>query len=426
MAGVLAAKLNASGWAKCSPSRELERGTFGQARSNSGSLAAVQCNMSGAQKRCCQALSFQRKRFEACRHGILPMGWRREKGVGAQSGSKQKRAVIVCVQAEETEGTSRDLAEDFGEVEKILASRVFDGQTQFLITWKDGHEDTWEPPENLAEDVKAAYTEPWWKAARKGDVKALTEFLQDEGRDVNAVDENRRTALHFVAGLGNEEALQLLMEAGAEVEPSDKEGFTPLHIAAGYMHINIVKLLLEFGADPEAADKNGRTVLDLVTELLERTPKMNPMMFERRIALDQIVNMLDDAVYEDVSVEQILDKRTVEGGTAGAMTEYLVRWSDGTEDTWEPATNIADDLIQDFEAGLEYGVAEQILEKRRRKKRTEYLVKWQDSEEPSWEPARNLDQELVKAFEATHPKENENAESNVESSNGAAQSAVAS
>lgn len=49
-----------------------------------------------------------------------------------------------------------------------------------------------------------------------------------------------------------------------------------------------MKLLLEFGADPEAADKNGRTVLDLATELLERTPKMNPMMFGRRIALDQV------------------------------------------------------------------------------------------------------------------------------------------
>jgi hypothetical protein len=56
--------------------------------------------------------------------------------------------------------------------------------------------------------------------------------------------------------------------------------------------------------------------------------------------------MLDEAVYEDVTVEQILDKRTVEGGSAGAITEYLVRWSDGTEDTWEPSTNIADDLIQ--------------------------------------------------------------------------------
>lgn len=55
---------------------------------------------------------------------------------------------------------------------------MFDGQTQYLISWKDGHEDTWEPPENLAEDVKAAYMEPWWKAARKGDLKAMTEILQ--------------------------------------------------------------------------------------------------------------------------------------------------------------------------------------------------------------------------------------------------------
>jgi hypothetical protein len=61
-----------------------------------------------------------------------------------------------------------------------------------------------------------------------------------------------------------------------------------LTFSPGYVHTNIVKLLLEFGADPEAADKNGRTVLDLATELLEKTPKMNPMMFGRRIALDQV------------------------------------------------------------------------------------------------------------------------------------------
>jgi hypothetical protein len=61
---------------------------------------------------------------------------------------------------------------------------------------------------------------------------------------VNAIDENRRTALHFVAGLGNEECVQLLMEAGAEVEPADKEGFTPLHIAAGEQSSRNVRFIV--------------------------------------------------------------------------------------------------------------------------------------------------------------------------------------
>jgi hypothetical protein len=79
-------------------------------------------------------------------------------------------------------------------------------------------------------------------------------------------------------------------------------------------------------------------------------------------------------------------------------------------------------ILQDFEAGLEYSVAEKILEKRRRKKRTEYLVKWQDSDEPTWEPAKNIDQDLVKAFEVAQPKEAET----TGDANGPAQSAVAS
>lgn len=40
--------------------------------------------------------------------------------------------------------------EDYGEVNKILASRVVDGETQYLIEWKDDHPDSWEPPANIA------------------------------------------------------------------------------------------------------------------------------------------------------------------------------------------------------------------------------------------------------------------------------------
>jgi hypothetical protein len=44
---------------------------------------------------------------------------------------------------------------DYGEVNKILASRVEDGQTQYLIKWKDDHLESWEPVDNsAAEDLE--------------------------------------------------------------------------------------------------------------------------------------------------------------------------------------------------------------------------------------------------------------------------------
>jgi hypothetical protein len=39
---------------------------------------------------------------------------------------------------------------DYSEVSKILASRVEDGQTQYLIEWKDDHLESWEPADNIA------------------------------------------------------------------------------------------------------------------------------------------------------------------------------------------------------------------------------------------------------------------------------------
>lgn len=116
----------------------------------------------------------------------------------------------------------------------------------------------------------------------------MKKLLEYEGRDVNSVDENQRTAFFFAAGLGSEKCVRLLVEAGADVHWQDKDGFTALHIAAGYVHTSVVKTLLEFGANPELEDAKGRSSLLLAQELLEKTPRTNPMQFARRLALDQV------------------------------------------------------------------------------------------------------------------------------------------
>lgn len=81
----------------------------------------------------------------------------------------------------------------------------------------------------------------------------------------------------------------MLLEEGADVHWQDKDGYTALHIAAGYVHNSVVRALLEAGANPEEEDLKGRSPLLLAQELLERTPRNNPMQFARRMALDQVL-----------------------------------------------------------------------------------------------------------------------------------------
>ncbi|GJP34095.1 hypothetical protein CLOM_g18561 [Closterium sp. NIES-68] len=298
--------------------------------------------------------------------------------------------------------------EDVGEVEKILGSRVAEGGvTQYLIEWKDDHPDSWEPRENVAADLVAAFEEPWWTAVRRGDEAKVQELL-GEGRDVNAVDGNGRSALLFAAGLGNEKMVRALLAEGADVAWQDKEGYSALHIAAGYVHSTIVRALLDHGADPEQEDKQQRSPLILAQQLLKANPPNNPAAFARRLALDNVVKMLDEAVFEESEVDQILDKRLGEDG----VVEYLVQWQDDSEDSWEPAENIGEDLVKDFEEGLEYGVAEKILEKRvvgaaqgGGEGMVEYLVKWQDSDENTWEPEGNVAPEVIAEFEGVSVEE---------------------
>lgn len=72
---------------------------------------------------------------------------------------------------------------------------------EYLIEWKDDHSPTWVPSDFIASDVLAEYENPWWTASKKADDSALSQIIEaDDGRDVNAVDNDGRTALLFVAG----------------------------------------------------------------------------------------------------------------------------------------------------------------------------------------------------------------------------------
>ncbi|KAI5315171.1 hypothetical protein L3X38_044347 [Prunus dulcis] len=290
--------------------------------------------------------------------------------------------------------------ESYGEVDKIIGSRALEGGKgmEYLISWKDGHAPSWVPSDFIAKDVVAEYESPWWTAAKKADESALSQLIaaEDDWRDVDAVDGDGRTALIFVSGLGSEQCVRVLAEAGADLNHRDNGGgLTALHMAAGYVRPGVVKLLVELGADPEVEDDRGRKPLDLAKEVLRTTPQGNPMHFARRLGLESVIRELEGAIFEYAEVQELLEKRG-----KGDRVEYLVKWKDGGDNEWVNAKLIDEDLVRDFEAGLEYAVAEGVVGKRVGDEGTmEYLVKWTDIDEATWEPEENVDPDLIKEFE---------------------------
>lgn len=308
---------------------------------------------------------------------------------------------------------SFDEDESYGDVNRIIGSRAAESGTsmEYLIEWKDGHSPSWVPSSYIAKDVVAEYETPWWTAAKKADESALRQLISDDeaeefvGRDVDAVDGDGRTALLFVSGLGSEPCVRLLAAAGADLDHRDKSGgLTALHMAAGYVNPDVVRTLIELGADPEVEDDRRRTPLDLAREILKVTPRGNPVQFARRLGLENVIRVLEEAVFEYAEVEEILEKRG-----KGEQVEYLVKWKDGGDNEWVKVGLIGEDLVRDFEAGLEYAVAEGVVGKRQGDDgKREYLVKWTDIEEATWEPQENVDPELIEEFEEKQSKTESN------------------
>lgn len=274
---------------------------------------------------------------------------------------------------------------------------------EYLVEWKnaanDNHTPTWVPSNFIAKDLIAEYDSVWWTAAKKPDPDTLETLISspDVDRDVDSIDEAGRTALHFVSGLGSESAVLILVNSGANLNHQDSTGgLTPLHMAAGYVKPEIVKILIDAGADPEVGDVKGRTPMDLAKEILAATPRGNPASFARRLGLERVIRILEEAIFEYAEVQEIVDKR----GYDDVTKEYLVKWKDGGDYEWVKKGLIDGEMVRDYEEGLEYAVADKILGKREGEDgKREYLVKWTDIDDATWEPVENVDEELVLEFE---------------------------
>ncbi len=75
---------------------------------------------------------------------------------------------------------------------------------------------------------------------------AITHAFLEKGADVNAVDKNGGTALHWAVGGNKGQIVVLLLQHGADTTARDKNGLSPLDLALKRGHGEITTLLQEF------------------------------------------------------------------------------------------------------------------------------------------------------------------------------------
>jgi ankyrin repeat protein len=123
-------------------------------------------------------------------------------------------------------------------------------------------------------------------AAQVGDVNKVTAYL-DEGKDINAMNENGRTALHIAVINDQKDIVELLINRGANINAGDNHHITPIdlvtrrnnkemiqlfakvvnidsiHLAAQFGDLKQIKAFLEKGTDINSKNKNGDTPLHI-------------------------------------------------------------------------------------------------------------------------------------------------------------------
>lgn len=98
-------------------------------------------------------------------------------------------------------------------------------------------------------------------AARHKGQLSTVKMLLDKQADIEGRDGQSWTALHHAASNGHQEIVELLLARGADIKSINDTGDTPLHLAARKGNRQLVELLLESGANIAIRCKSGRTPL---------------------------------------------------------------------------------------------------------------------------------------------------------------------
>lgn len=100
---------------------------------------------------------------------------------------------------------------------------------------------------------------------KEGDLKNVERHLKYTA-DLNKLDKDGLSLLHWAADRGSAKVLTILLLHGADVNVRDSEGQTALHYAVSCGHLDCVRVLLENGADLSLKDNDGNEVVTLAQD----------------------------------------------------------------------------------------------------------------------------------------------------------------
>ncbi|MCK5109938.1 MAG: ankyrin repeat domain-containing protein [Arcobacteraceae bacterium] len=158
--------------------------------------------------------------------------------------------------------------------------------------------------------------------------------LLESGIDINSCDDNNDTFLNIAIQNNKISATRWLLENNCSISIRNKQHLSVLQLAIQQSNVKIVRLLLERAdIDCEETDKNGRTLLqdaiiagklDILNELLKKSPNINALDNKHRNLLFDAVDYGEDKIIKkvlsidelnvnnkDISGETILHKKLV-------------------------------------------------------------------------------------------------------------------
>ncbi|KAH3687267.1 hypothetical protein WICPIJ_001750 [Wickerhamomyces pijperi] len=91
--------------------------------------------------------------------------------------------------------------------------------------------------------------------------------LNEQIQDVDCVDPNDRTALHWAAYQGDYLSVEILLKHQASVKKLDSQGFTPLHWSLIRGSKECIKKLIEEGSDIRARTNDGKDCFDIAKDM---------------------------------------------------------------------------------------------------------------------------------------------------------------
>jgi hypothetical protein len=141
------------------------------------------------------------------------------------------------------------------------AYNLFTNDSQTSISW-------WQIYENENNEILPwhASSQPLLGSAYFG-LSTIVKRLVKTGIDIEARDQDGKSALHWADQRGHIKIVQLLVANGASVDGTTSAGWTPLHVAAETGNVEMTRLLLGHGADPNARAGDGQTAVHFAAEL---------------------------------------------------------------------------------------------------------------------------------------------------------------